>query len=133
MCADGGFETATAEETGAEPGSDNRPLFFYRPDVADDEAWPKAQRPDLPLRNKKGEVVDRAQWGEEFSSERASFGSNSINASAAGALPAYRLPPELRPRSADSSLEFAVKELRAATRKSKTSKNKMEKYGKYKK
>ena len=70
MCADGGLETATAEETGGVPGSGNRPLFFYRPDVDGDEAWTEAQRPDLPLRNKKGEVVDKTQWAEEFAAEK---------------------------------------------------------------
>ena len=90
------------------PGSENRPLFFYRPDVEGDEAWAEARRPDLPLRNKKGEVVDKTQWAEEFAAEKSEFWSKSITASACGALPAYRLPPELRPS------ESIMKEVRAA-------------------
>ena len=90
--ADGERETATGEEVEMQPNTEPVPLFFYRPDKKDDEVWAEATRADLPLRNDRGALVDRTQWDRECEATSKAFWNTPINKSAAGSLPAYRLP-----------------------------------------
>ena len=112
--ADSRREMAKAEEVGGEAGSEDRPLFFHRPDAAEDAAWPEARRAELPLRNNSGDVVDKAEWDAEFAASSKTFWTSPISASAAGALPTYTLPPELSGEELGQLSEEVIQELRAA-------------------
>ena len=92
-CADGSRETATAEELGAAPGGEERPLFFYNCEGREEEEkWVPAARPLLPLRIGSGEVVDNmAAWAREHDAVTREIWSTPISATASGRLPAYRL------------------------------------------
>ena len=99
--ADGGVETATAEEITGEKDGEDRTLFYYRPGSVDEqEAWPEATRLDLPLRNKKGEVVDKEAWTKDYDEEKKAFWTAPANSSALGTAPSYRLPESAHFRGA---------------------------------
>ncbi|CAK0895070.1 unnamed protein product, partial [Prorocentrum cordatum] len=86
--ADGGAEMATAEQLGAEGETEPQELWFYVPKVDD---YHRAIRPDLPLRNNKGETVDGdAAWTEQRAAESKGYWRQPLSSSASGIFPRYR-------------------------------------------
>ena len=57
-----------------------------------DAAWQLAMRPKLPLRSLSGDEVEEPAWKSEQKATSTAFWTTPISASAAGALPTYRIP-----------------------------------------
>ena len=78
--ADGQQEIFTAEEAWTAWGEEyehDRKLYFHRAECEGEEEWPEAVRPNLPLRNHHGDVVDKETWVEEFEASNKSLWANA--------------------------------------------------------
>ena len=104
-CVTGERMTAPAERLGLDASLDDLDLWYFCPDREDDEQWQPATRPDLPLRNDLGAVVDKETWEAEQAESAKGLWSRPLREWASGRLPPYRL--------GDTSRD-AVEELRQA-------------------
>ena len=99
--ADGGVETATAEELGIEEEEEDeeeneRELYYYVPKNDPETAWQKAVRPKLPLRNNAGEDVTEEEWVAEHNESDKNLWTKKISDWASGKFPWYRLGERTR-------------------------------------
>ena len=81
---------ACAGELGLEAGAQDRELYFYQ-NVDGEKTWHKATRPDLPLRNNAGAIVDRDAWDAEYTERSKGMWSKPVSPWPSGTFPAYRL------------------------------------------